>query len=135
MTALGERGEDVSSQIVDVGSRAIQTIDQQMAGLTALLTRRTDELIAAVNRSAADPVRALGALSAELRTEVANSSETLRNVAEQATQLSTDSIDSLFRRVTEQVEASGVSLREAVSEAPRLPSARWREPATGSATN
>ena len=55
VTALGERGEDVSARIADVGERAIHTVDQQMASLAALLTRRTDELIAAVNGSASDP--------------------------------------------------------------------------------
>ena len=49
----------------------MHTIDQQMASLAALLTRRTDELISAVNGSAADPVRALSALTGQLRAEVA----------------------------------------------------------------
>ena len=55
VAALGERGEDVSARIVGIGERATQTIDQQMASLAALLTRRTDELIAAVNGSAGGP--------------------------------------------------------------------------------
>ena len=71
MTALGERGEDMSSQIAGVGARAMQTLDQQMTGLADLLTRRTDELVSAVNASAADPVRVLSALAGQLRSEVA----------------------------------------------------------------
>ena len=86
-----------------------------MASLAALLTRRTDELIAAVNGSAADPVRALSALTGQLRSEVADSSETLRNVAAEATHRSGETIDALLRRLTEQVEASSASLRETVT--------------------
>ena len=52
VAALGDRGEDVSIQIAGAGERAIETLDQQMAGLAALLTRRTDELIEAVNGAA-----------------------------------------------------------------------------------
>ena len=115
VTALGERGEDVSARIVGVGERAMHTLDQQMAGLAALLTRRTDELIAAVNGSAADPVRALSALTGQLRSEVADSSDTLRSVAAETTHRSAETIDALLRRLTEQVEASGVSLRETVT--------------------
>ena len=115
VAALGERGEDVSARIVGVGERAMHTLDQQMAGLATLLTRRTDELIAAVNGSAADPVRALSALTGQLRSEVADSSEALRNVAADATQRSAETIEALLKRLTEQVEASGVSLREAVT--------------------
>ena len=54
VNALGERGEDVFNQIAGVGARAVQSIDQQVVGLTALLTRGADELIAAVNGSAAE---------------------------------------------------------------------------------
>ena len=106
VAALGERGEDVLARIAGVGERAIQTLDQQMASLAALLTRRTDELIAAVNGSASDPVRARSALTGQLRSEVANSSETLRNVAAEATHRSAETIDGLLRQLTEQVEAS-----------------------------
>ena len=115
VNALGERGDDVSAKIVGVGERAMHTLDQQMAGLAALLTRRTDELIAAVNGSAADPVRALSALTGQLRSEVADSSDTLRSVAAETTQRSAETIDALLKRLTEQVEASGVSLRETVT--------------------
>ena len=115
MAALGERGEDVSARIAGVGERAIQTLDQQMASLAALLTRRTDELIAAVNGSASDPVRALSALTGQLRSEVADSSETLRNVAAEATHRSAETIDGLLRQLTEQVEASGAALGDAVA--------------------
>ena len=105
----------MSARIAGVGERAIHTLDQQMASLAALLTRRTDELIAAVNGSAADPVRALSALTGQLRSEVADSSETLRNVAAEATHRSGETIDALLRRLTEQVEASSASLRETVT--------------------
>ena len=115
VAALGERGDDVSARIVGVGERAMQTLDQQMAGLATLLTRRTDELIAAVNGSAADPVRALSALTGQLRSEVADSSEALRSVAAEATHRSAETIEALLKRLTEQVEASGASLREAVT--------------------
>ena len=93
----------------------MHTLDQQMAGLATLLTRRTDELIAAVNGSAADPVRALSALTGQLRSEVADSSEALRNVAADVTQRSAETIEALLKRLTEQVEASSVSLRETVT--------------------
>ena len=115
VAALGERGEDVSNQISGVGARAVQTIDQQMGSLIGLLTRRTDELIAAVNGSAADPVRILAALSGQVRAEVANSSEALRGAAEDVAQRSTEAIDALLKRVTEQIEISGASLRDAVA--------------------
>ncbi|HEV7479836.1 MAG TPA: hypothetical protein VGO05_06075, partial [Roseiarcus sp.] len=98
-----------------VGERAMHTLDQQMAGLATLLTRRTDELIAAVNGSAADPVRALSALTGQLRSEVADSSEALRNVAADVTQRSAETIEALLKRLTEQVEASSVSLSETVT--------------------
>ena len=115
MAALGERGEDVTARIAGVGERAMQTLDQQMASLSALLTRRTDELIAAVNGSAADPVRALSALTGQLRSEVADSSEALRTVAADAAHRSAETIDALLRRLTEQVETSSASLAEAVA--------------------
>ena len=115
VTALGERGDDVSARFVGVGERAMQTLDQQMSGLATLLTRRTDELIAAVNGSAADPVRALSALTGQLRSEVANSSEALRNVAADVTHRSAETIEALLKRLTEQVEASSVSLSETVT--------------------
>ena len=115
VTALGERGDDVSARFVGVGERAMHTLDQQMAGLATLLTRRTDELIAAVNGSAADPVRALSALTGQLRSEVADSSEALRNVAADVTHRSAETIEALLKRLTEQVEASSVSLSETVT--------------------
>ena len=115
LAALGERSEDVSARIAGVGERAIHTLDQQMASLAALLTRRTDELISAVNGSAADPVRALSALTGQLRAEVAESSEALRNVAADATHRSSEALDALLKRLTEQVEASSASLRAAVT--------------------
>ena len=115
VAALGERGEDVSNQITGVGARAAQTIDQQMSGLVGLLTRRTDELIAAVNGSAADPVRILAALSGQVRAEVANSSEALRGAAEDAALRSREAIEALLKRATEQIELSGASLRGVVS--------------------
>ena len=72
-----------------------------------LLTRRTDELIAAVNGSAADPVRALSALTGQLRSEVADSSETLRSVAaETHSPLGRDD-----RRVAEAVDRAGRGVR------------------------
>jgi DNA anti-recombination protein RmuC len=86
-----------------------------MAGLATLLTRRTDELIAAVNGSAADPVRALSALTGQLRSEVADSSEALRSVAADATHRSAETIEALLKRLTDQVETSGASLREVVT--------------------
>ena len=135
VTALGERGEVVSNQIAGAGARAVETVDQQMAGLTELLTRRTDELIAAVNGSAADPVRMLTALSGQLRAEVANSSDAMRNVAEEAAQRSTDAIDALLRRVTEQVEISGASLRDVVARSADVSVGASPEPATGCAPN
>ena len=116
VAALGERGEDVSNQITGVGARAAQTIDQQMSSLVGLLTRRTDELIAAVNGSAADPVRILAALSGQVRAEVANSSEALRGAAEDAAQRSGAAIEALLKRATEQIELSGASLRGAVAQ-------------------
>ena len=115
VAALGERGDDVSARILGVGERAMHTLDQQMAGLATLLTRRTDELIAAVNGSAADPVRALSALTGQLRSEVADSSEALRNVAADVTHRSAETIEALLKRLTEQVEASSVSLHETVT--------------------
>ena len=115
LAALGARSEDVSARIAGVGERAMHTLDQQMAGLATLLTRRTDELIAAVNGSAADPVRALSALTGQLRSEVADSSEALRNVAADATHRSAETIEALLKRLTEQVEASSASLRESVT--------------------
>jgi DNA anti-recombination protein RmuC len=115
VAALGERGDDVSARLVGVGERAMHTLDQQMAGLATLLTRRTDELIAAVNGSASDPVRALSALTGQLRSEVADSSEALRNVAADVTHRSAETIEALLKRLTEQVEASSVSLRETVT--------------------
>ena len=115
MASLGERGEDVSARIAGVGERAIQTLDQQMVSLASLLTRRTDELIAAVNGSAADPVRALSALTGQLRSEVADSSQSLRDVAAETTYRSAEAIDALMKRLTEQVEASGAALGEAVA--------------------
>ena len=115
VTALGERGDDVSARFIGVGERAMHTLDQQMAGLATLLTRRTDELIAAVNGSAADPVRALSALTGQLRSEVADSSEALRNVAADVTHRSAETIEALLKRLTEQVEAPSVSLSETVT--------------------
>ena len=101
-----------------------------------LLTRRTDELIAAVNGSAADPVRALSALTGQLRSEVADSSEALRNVAADATHRSAETIEALLKRLTEQVEASSVSFRETVTRsAESSVDVSLRAPATGCATN
>ena len=76
VAVLGDRGQDVSGQIAEAGDRAVQALDSQMAGLAALLTRRADDLIAAVNGAAADPIRALSALAGQVRAEVTNSSET-----------------------------------------------------------
>ena len=60
-------------------------------------------------------MRALSALTGQLRSEVADSSETLRNVAAEATHRSAETIDALLKRLTEQVEASGAKLRETVA--------------------
>ena len=60
-------------------------------------------------------MRALSALTGQLRSEVANSSEALRNVAADVTQRSAETIEALLKRLTEQVEASSVSLRETVT--------------------
>jgi chromosome segregation ATPase len=120
VAVLGERGQEVSGHIAESGDRAIQAIDQQMAGLAAVLTRRTDDLIAAVNGAAADPVRALGALASQVRAEVLTSSEALRGVAEEAAQRAAETIESLFRRNTQEVPATGPALRQNLSQiAPR----------------
>ena len=136
VAALGERGEDVSARSPDVGERAIHTLDQQMASLAALLTRRTDELIAAVNGSAADPVRALSALTGQLRAEVANSSETLRSVAADATHRSGETIDG----AAEAVDRAGRGVRRVAARRRRpqrgkLGRGARPAPATGCATN
>ena len=106
-----------------------------MAGLATLLTRRTDELIAAVNGGAADPVRALSALTGQLRAEVANSSEALRERGRRHAQRSGETIEGLLKRLTEQVEASGASLRNSVAAARIARSTPSPAPATGCATN
>jgi hypothetical protein len=58
----------------------------------------------------------LAALSGQVRAEVANSSEALRGAAEGAVQRSSEAIDALLKRVTEQIELSGSSLRDAVAQ-------------------
>ena len=118
--ALGERGENASIQIAGAAERAVQTLDHQMSGLGALLTQRTDELVAAVNGTASDPVRVLSALSSQLRAEVANSSEAFRSIAEDATQRSGEAIDALLNWLTEQVEMSGASLRDSVERSAEI---------------
>ena len=75
--------------------------------LRRLLTRRTDELIAAVNGSAADPVRALSALTGQLRSEVADSSDTLRSVAAE----DDPTLGRNDRRVAEAVDRAGGGVR------------------------
>ena len=85
----------------------MHTLDQQMAGLAALLTRRTDELIAAVNGSAADPVRALSALTGQLRSEVA---EFQRNAAQRRGG-DDPTLGRNDRRVAEAVDRAGGGVR------------------------
>ena len=68
-----------------------------------------------MNETAADPVRVLSALSGQLRAEVASSGEALRAVADEAAQRSGDALDALLKRLTEQVETSGVALRDSVA--------------------
>ena len=71
VSALGARGADIALRIDSVGAQAIAGLDQQMTGLTDLMARRTDELVAAVSGSAGEPVRALAALVRSLRLLVA----------------------------------------------------------------
>ena len=136
VASLGERGEDVSARIADVGERAIQTLDQQMASLAALLTRRTDELIAAVNGSAADPVRALSALTGQLRSEVADSSESLRERRRRRD----PPLGRGDRRAAEAADRAGRGVRRRARARPspaarKTRSGRSPAPATGCATN
>ena len=113
VAALGERGEDVSARIVGIGERA--TYDGEADGQP----RRSFDPAhgrthCRVNGGAADPVRALSALTGQLRAEVANSSEALRSVAAEATHRSSEAIDALLKRLTEHVDASTAALRAAV---------------------
>ena len=57
----------------------------------------------------------MSALAGQVRAEVLNSSEALRNAAEETAQRSSETIEGLLKRMTEQVETSGASLRNAVS--------------------
>ena len=61
---LGGRGQDVADAIAGAAERAIQAVERQIAGLADLLTNRTDQLIAAVDGAAGEPVRALAPSSA-----------------------------------------------------------------------
>jgi phage host-nuclease inhibitor protein Gam len=79
---LGQRGAEFSSQITGVSERAAQTFERQTSSLIALLTRRSEDLLAAINASAADSVQSLGALTGQLSSEVEQSGAALRDAVE-----------------------------------------------------
>ncbi|THD49440.1 MAG: hypothetical protein E7774_01215 [Bradyrhizobium sp.] len=143
VTRLTARGDEVAGQIASVSQRAAQTFDQQtadlmarsdalagqiaaisqrgannfeqqIANLVALMTRRGDDLLAAIGASASGSVRELGALSGQIGVAVETSTASLRAAAEAAHTQSAESIGALIQALTGEIDRSGASLREVV---------------------
>jgi len=56
VAALGARGAEISVQIAGIGTRAEKSFEQRVSALIALLTRRGDDLLAAV-QCRREPIR------------------------------------------------------------------------------
>ena len=82
MTQLSQRGTQISSQITGVSERAAQAFEYQTSGFIALMTRRSEDLIAAINASATDSAQSLGALTGQLSSEVEQSGAAVREAVE-----------------------------------------------------
>ncbi len=70
VSKIGARGDEVADQIAGVSVQASQNFEQQINNLVALLTRRGDDLLAAISATAAGSVRELGALSGQIGVAV-----------------------------------------------------------------
>jgi hypothetical protein len=122
---LGARGDEVTGQIASISQQAAQSFDQQIANLVALMTRRGDDLLAAIAASASGSVRELGALSGQIGVAVESSTAALRAAAEAssesvraAAEVSSESVRAAAELSSESVraaaEASSESVRAAV---------------------
>jgi hypothetical protein len=73
---LEARGDQVSGQIASVGERSLQSFDQKVTGLIALLTRRGDDLLSAMNAGASESARKVAALTGQISREKESSTKT-----------------------------------------------------------
>ena len=72
---LEARGDQVSGQIASVGERSLQSFDQKVTGLIALLTRRGDDLLSAMNAGASESARKVAALTGRISREEESSTK------------------------------------------------------------
>jgi len=93
---LGARGDEVADQIAGVSAQASQNFEQQVNNLVALLTRRGDDLLAAITASAGGSVRELGSLSGQIGVAVESSTAALRAATEAAQAQSAETIGALI---------------------------------------
>ena len=73
---LEARGDQVSGQIASVGERSLQSFDQKVTGLIALLTRRGDDLLSAMNAGASESARKVAALTGQISRGEESSTKT-----------------------------------------------------------
>jgi hypothetical protein len=111
---LGARGDEVTSQIASVSQQAAQSFDQQIANLVALMTRRGDDLLAAIAASASGSVRELGSLSGEIGVAVESSTASLRAATEASTQSLRAAAEASSQSLRTTVDTSSQSLRATV---------------------
>ncbi len=119
---LGARGDEVADQSAGVSAQASLNFEQQVNNLVALLTRRGDDLLAAITASAGGSVRELGSLSGQIGVAVESSTAALRAAADAAQAQSAESIGALIGGLTAEVGSSTAALR-AAAEATQAQSA------------
>ena len=107
---LNARGETISNNIVGAGGQALQSFEQRVSAMVALLTRRGDDLLAAINAGSTESVRALSNLTGSLTEEVETSTSTLRNLVETSVETMRNTVgastDALRATVETNVRAS-----------------------------
>jgi len=111
---LGANGERISNQIITVSENAANTFDLQTSNLLALLARRSEDLLAAINAGGAGSIRSLGELTGRLSGEVEASTASLRQAADAARAETAETVRELLARLTSEVERAGATLRDAV---------------------
>ena len=110
---LGARGDEVADQIAGVSAQASQSFDQQIGALVALLTRRGDDLLAAITATAGGSVRELGSLERPDRRRGRILDRRPARRRRSGASATAESIGALVSGLAAEVETSTAALRTA----------------------
>ncbi len=110
-THLETRSRDIANEISSAIERALQVFEAQTNGLTALVSRRSEDLLASINAGTAGSVRSLGALTGQINAEVEASIAALRAATEETRLRSSEAFAALSHSLHEDLGSSALRLQ------------------------